>query len=121
MLSRGLVLENGTAAITRLSLIASFGQAQEIIDMGISKKLSRLLEALLRHLAIRAGNDKLIYQDILCMSWATVLDRHDVPGSEASFEPTCAELAPPKSAMVLKRGSNVTVLTQKKRDTGMQS
>jgi len=110
----------GAAAITRrLRLMASFGDILEIIGMASSsQRLSRLLEALFGQLAIRAGNDKLIYQDILCMSWATVLDTRDLLDSEASSKPTYAELAPAETAVVLKRELNVAVLTQEKRDTG---
>ncbi len=42
-----------------------------------SQSFSRVLEALLEQLAIRTEDGKLIYQDILCMSWAGVCDQKD--------------------------------------------
>ena len=42
-----------------------------------SRTFSRVLEALLQQLAIRTEDGKLIYQDILCTSWASVCNQTD--------------------------------------------
>jgi hypothetical protein len=42
-----------------------------------SRTLGRVLEAVLEQLAIRTEDGKLIYQDMLCMSWAAVCDQKD--------------------------------------------
>ena len=38
------------------------------------QKLGRFLEKMLKQLAVRTEDGRLIYQDISCMSWADVCD-----------------------------------------------
>jgi hypothetical protein len=105
MLSRPPATEDEAATCDQTSTVsmALFGARAGDHGMRNScQRLSRLLEALLGQLAVRAGNDKLIYQDILCMSWATVLDRDDLLGRGGSSKPTYAEPAPSEFAVVLK-------------------
>ena len=62
------------------------------------RRFGRALAARLEHLAVRAGNDKLIYQDILCMSWATVLDQGDAAKHGSASTPVEPKLGDPESA-----------------------
>ena len=54
-----------------------------------SRRLSRVMETLLEQLAIRTEDGKLIYRDILCMSWTVVYERNTL-SNEGASRPTDA-------------------------------
>ena len=54
-------------------------------------RLRYIVENLLEQLAIPTEDGKLIYLDILCMSWATACDRRSALSNERDFEVTDVE------------------------------
>jgi hypothetical protein len=57
---------------------------------GSFRRLSRVIETSLEQLAIPTEDRKLIYHDILCMSWAVVYDRNALSRDEDSRPTTLA-------------------------------
>jgi hypothetical protein len=61
---------------------------RKTLDMA---RLRRVIERLLEQLAIPTEDGKLIYLDMLCMSWAAVCDRRSVLSNERDSEVTDVE------------------------------
>jgi hypothetical protein len=54
-------------------------------------KLRRIIERLLEHLAISTEDSKLIYFDVLCMSWAAACERRSALSNKRDCEVTGAD------------------------------
>lgn len=75
----------------------TYGQSSdssaETLDMARSfHNFMRVIERLLGQLAIPTEDGRLIYHDILCMSWAAVCDRTDALGHERDTDVSDVEI-----------------------------
>jgi hypothetical protein len=78
-------------------LSPTYGQnrdsSAETLDMaGSSHNFMSVIERLLGQLAIPTEDGRLIYHDILCMSWAAVCDRTDALGHECDTDVSDVEI-----------------------------
>jgi hypothetical protein len=71
----------------------SSGSSAEILDMARSShNFMRVIERLLGRLAIPTEDGRLIYHDIMCMSWAAVCDSTDALGHERDTDVSDVEI-----------------------------